>query len=108
MRVLALAIATLSLAAIPQPGLAQVFRIDTVLGDFDPLEEVPLSRAWTDGPVALAVDSAGNLYFAESNIGRVRKVDRLGQVSTVAGSGLTGDSGDGGPATRARFGRIGG
>lgn len=101
-----LAIAAFSLAAIPQPGLAQIFRIDTVLGDFDPLEEVPLSRAWTDGPVALAVDSAGNLYFAESNTGRVRKVDRLGQVSTVAGSGLTGDSGDGGPATRARFGRI--
>lgn len=106
LRVLAVAIAAFSLAAIPQAGLAQVFRIDTVLGDFDPLEEVQLSRAWTEGPVALAVDSAGNLYFAEAAIGRVRKVDRLGRVSTVAGSGLTGDSGDGGPATRARFGRI--
>ena len=106
MCVLAVAIAAFSLAAIPQAGLAQVFRIDTVLGDFDPLEEVPLSRAWTEGPVALAVDSAGNLYFAEAATGRVRKVDRSGQVSTVAGSGLTGDSGDGGPATRARFGRI--
>ena len=106
MRVLALAIATLGLAAISQPGHAQVFRIDTVLGAFDPLEKVPLSQAWADNPVALAVDSAGNLYFAEAGTGRVRKVDRLGQVSTVAGSGLTGDSGDGGPATRARFGRI--
>jgi len=106
LRVLALAIATLGLAAISQPAFAQVFRIDTVLGDFDPLEEVPLSQAWTENPAALAVDSAGNLYFAEARTGRVRKVNQLGQVSTVAGSGLTGDSGDGGPATRARFGRI--
>ena len=103
---LALAVAVAILGALAQPGAAQVYRIETLLGDFDPFEVVPLSRAWTDGPSALAVDSAGNLYFAESGTGRVRKVDLSGQVSTVAGSGLTGDSGDGGPATRARFDRI--
>ena len=103
---LALAVAVASLVALPQAGSAQVYRIETLLGDFDPFEVVPLSRAWTDGPSALAIDSVGNLYFAESQTGRVRKVDLTGRVSTVAGSGLTGDSGDGGPATRARFDRI--
>ena len=103
---LALAFAVAILGALAQPGAAQVYRIETLLGDFDPFEVVPLSRAWTDGPSALAVDSAGNLYFAESGTGRVRKVDLSGQVSTIAGSGFTGDSGDGGPATRARFDRI--
>ena len=103
---LALAFAVASLVALAQPGTAQVYRLETALGDFDPFEVVPLSRAWTDGPSALAVDSAGNLYFAEAGTGRVRKVDLSGQVSTVAGSGLTGDSGDGGPAIRARFDRI--
>ena len=103
---LALAVLVASLVALPQPGSAQVYRIETLLGDFDPFEVVPLSQAWTDGPTALAVDSAGNLYFAESGTGRVRKVDLSGQVSTVAGSGLTGDSGDGGLANGARFDRI--
>ena len=103
---LALASTLAILAAYPQPGSAQAYRIDTLLGDFDPLEEVPLSSAWTENPVAVAVDAAGNIYFAESAIGRVHKIDQSGRVSTVAGSGLTGDSGDGGPATRARFGRI--
>ena len=103
---LAVASALAILAASPQPGSAQAYRINTLLGDFDPLEEVPLASAWTENPVAVAIDAAGSIYFAESRIGRVRKIDRSGRVITVAGSGITGDSGDGGPATLARFGRI--
>ena len=103
---LALASALVVLVTWPKTSAAQAYRIDTLLGDFDPLEEVPLATAWTENPVAVVIDAAGNIYFAESSIGRVRKIDRSGRVSTVAGSGLTGDSGDGGPATRARFGRI--
>ena len=103
---LALALAAVILAGPTQPTAAQTYRIDTLLGDFDPLEAVPLSRAWTEHPSALAVGVDGSIYFAEASIGRVRKIDRSGQVVTIAGSGLTGDSGDGGPATSARFGRI--
>ena len=82
---------------------AQVYRIDTVLGDFDPLEEIALADAWTDWPSAVATDSAGNVYFVERGTYRVRKADSSGRVSTVAGNGLLGYGGDGGPATGEEF-----
>ena len=92
------------LALLAAPASAQVFRIETILGDFDPLETVPLAEARVRFPSALAIDSAGNLYFVDQDTYRVRKVDASGQVSTIAGSGLPGFSGDGGPATSARLG----
>ena len=83
---------------------AQTYRIETLFGDFDPLEEVPLSEAWVQNPSGLAFDSEGSLYFVDRDTYRVRKVDSSGRVSTVAGSGLVGYSGDGGPATSAKLG----
>jgi len=47
------------------------------------------------------VDAAGDLYIADSNNCRVRKVDSTGTITTVAGNGSTGYSGDGGPGTGA-------
>lgn len=52
-------------------------------------------------PVGAVVDSAGNLYIADSNNHRVRKVDTRGVISTVAGNGSQGFSGDGGAAVSA-------
>lgn len=49
----------------------------------------------------LAYDGAGNLYFADTDNNRIRKIDTHGIVSTVAGTGAPGFSGDGGPATDA-------
>ena len=50
------------------------------------------------------VDGAGNIYVLEKNLGRVRKIDvNTGNISTVAGLGVRGFGGDGGPATNARF-----
>ena len=83
---------------------AQTYRIETLFGDFDPLEEVSLSEAWVQHPSGLAADSEGSLYFVDRDTYRVRKVDSSGRVSTVAGSGMVGYSGDGGPATSARLG----
>lgn len=61
------------------------------------------ATAATLGYVAdLALDGAGNLYL--SGGARVRKVDALGIITTVAGTGEAGFSGDGGPATAARLG----
>ena len=52
-------------------------------------------------PTAMAVDVSGNLYIADSGTRRIRKVSSGGIISTIAGNGTTGFSGDGGPAVRA-------
>ncbi len=54
-------------------------------------------------PFAVAVDRSGNLYIADFGNRRIRKVDRSGVITTVAGSGQRGSEGDGGPATRAEL-----
>ena len=56
-------------------------------------------------PSGVAVDAAGNVYFADKANNRVRKVDTAGIITTVAGSaGTPGFTGDGGPATSAKLG----
>lgn len=55
-------------------------------------------------PSATAVDNAGNLYIADSIGHRIRRVDvRTQTITTIAGTGLEGDSGDGEPALQARL-----
>jgi uncharacterized protein (TIGR03437 family) len=54
----------------------------------------------------LAADAAGNLYVADTGNYRVRKISTAGIVSTVAGSGVQGFSGDGGAATNAQLGGV--
>ncbi|MEA2974330.1 MAG: trimeric autotransporter adhesin [Actinomycetota bacterium] len=54
-------------------------------------------------PSSLTFDRAGNLYFNDRDNGRIRKVSPLGIITTVAGTGVDGLSGDGGPATAAKI-----
>jgi hypothetical protein len=52
-------------------------------------------------PTALAVAADGSLYIADSRNHAVRRVDRSGIITTIAGTGEAGFGGDGGPATSA-------
>lgn len=52
-------------------------------------------------PAQLCMDAAGNLYFADSANNRVRRIDPSGTITTVAGTGKEGYSGDNGPAALA-------
>jgi sugar lactone lactonase YvrE len=63
----------------------------------------PATSAALNAPHGVALDAAGQLYFADSDNHRIRRVRRDGVIETVAGAGTRGFSGDGGPATRARL-----
>jgi hypothetical protein len=62
------------------------------------------TSAEIEDPSGLAVDLAGNVYFADTNSERIRKVTfSTGIISTVAGNGSVGFAGDGGVATSAEL-----
>ena len=63
----------------------------------------PATSAQLNSPAGMALDSAGNLFFADSQNNRVRKITPEGIVTTVAGSGVAGFTGDGGPAVNAQM-----
>ena len=65
----------------------------------------PATASQLAQPKAVAVDSAGNLYIADTFGNTVRKVTPDGTVTRLAGTGLRGYSGDGGPATAAQLNR---
>lgn len=54
-------------------------------------------------PAAVAVDAVGQVVIADRGNNRIRLVDTSGQITTIAGSGSAGYSGDGGPATQAQL-----
>jgi uncharacterized protein (TIGR03437 family) len=63
----------------------------------------PATGAALNQPRAVAVDSAGNLYIADTGNNRIRRVNTSGQISTVAGIGVPGFTGDTGLAVNARI-----
>lgn len=83
-------------------------QISTVLGDGQPGTEgdgglAVLAR--TAGNAGMAIDGEGNLFVAEGASHRVRRIDTDGVITTVAGTGIAGGGGDGGPATAAQLNR---
>ena len=62
----------------------------------------PAAKALLNGPFDICFDRAGNLYFSDTFNNRIRRVDAAsGVITTVAGNGEKGFSGDGGPAVDA-------
>lgn len=59
-------------------------------------------------PYGLAFDASGNLYLSDLGANRIRMIAPGGTISTIAGNGTSGYSGDGGPALQAQFGSVAG
>jgi uncharacterized protein (TIGR03437 family) len=63
----------------------------------------PAIQARLNHPAGVAMDSAGNLYLADRDNNRIRRVAPGGTITTIAGTGQPGDSGDGASATSAQL-----
>lgn len=61
------------------------------------------TSASLNSPTGLCIDTSGNIYIADYGNNRVRKVSKNGIITTVAGNGIIGFSGDGSIATSANF-----
>lgn len=70
-------------------------------GDGGPATAAALGFGWT-----LAIDNADNLYIGDAGNDVVRKVTPAGIISTYAGTGVFGNTGDGGPANLAQLGEV--
>lgn len=69
-------------------------------------DDGPALQATFNGPKELDIDKQGNIYVVDTENQAIRKIDgTTGKISTIAGSGKLGGSGDGGPATKATLGR---
>jgi sugar lactone lactonase YvrE len=66
-------------------------------------DNIPASQAQMDGLRKLLFDGAGNIYIADYANQRIRKIDTNGIITTVAGNGTQGYSGDGQQATSAEL-----
>ena len=62
------------------------------------------TAAQLNRPIGVAIDTAGNIYIADTNNNRIRMITiSTGYIATIAGDGIYGYSGDDGPATAAHF-----
>jgi alpha-tubulin suppressor-like RCC1 family protein len=66
-------------------------------------DDGPATSAALNSPLGVAIDAAGNLFIADTNNHRIRKVDTTGTITTVAGNGNYGRAGDGLPAVWAEL-----
>ncbi|HLI82292.1 MAG TPA: IPT/TIG domain-containing protein [Bryobacteraceae bacterium] len=97
----------IAIALAPWAGRAQApqFTISTIVGNGTAGyagDGGPASQAELNQPCKIALDSSGSLYIADQNNQRVRKVSG-GTITTIAGNGTAGYSGDTGPATSANI-----
>src|SRR5579871_4799308 len=82
------------------PAFSQPYTITTVAGTDRLLDGHPATLVPLRAPSAVVVDNSGNLYVADRDDNRVRKITPASVVSTFAGNGLAGYTGDRGKATQ--------
>jgi len=75
--------------------------IQTVAGSDNSGDGGPALSAALSQPEGIAVDGSGNVYFSDAAENRVREIARDGSIQTIAGTGVAGFAGDGGPASAA-------
>jgi DNA-binding beta-propeller fold protein YncE len=88
-----------------QAQLIQAAKIVLVAGGGE-AEAGPATQVKFNAPFGVEFDPAGNMIIVELNGHRVRKMDRQGNITTIAGTGVLGPTGDGGPAREAQFNGI--
>jgi uncharacterized protein (TIGR03437 family) len=80
-----------------------VYSIETVAGSANMGDGGPATAAQISTIQGIAVDRLGNLYLSDTGNHRVRMISTSGIITTLAGTGVAGFSGDGGPATAAQL-----
>ncbi len=68
----------------------------------------PATAALLNFPYDIVIDLGGNIIFSDNYNNRIRKINTLGIISTIAGTGIGGYSGDGGAATAAMINKTAG
>jgi uncharacterized protein (TIGR03437 family) len=84
-------------------GQIQSYSIQTVAGSDSSGDGGAATAALLVQAEGVAIDGLGNIYVADAGDNRVRKISRNGIIETIAGTGVAGFAGDGGPATAARL-----
>ncbi len=79
------------------------YQMATVAGSGQLGDGGPATAAQMGAIQGVAVDRLGNVYLSDSDHHSVRKIDTKGVITTIAGTGYAGFSGDGGPATAAQL-----
>ena len=100
---MALVLALSTIAGVWGQGLPPLYRIDTVAGTLPGEEGVAVSQAYLTRPTCALSDGDGGVLIVEQEAHRIRRVARDGKISSFAGTGAFGFSGDGGPATLAQL-----
>jgi streptogramin lyase len=98
---------------IADSGNAKIRRVDAATGVITTIAGTGVSGESGDGgpatqakltePRTMALGADGSILFTEPRVNRVRRIDPNGMITTFAGTGKAGFSGDGGPATRAQL-----
>jgi uncharacterized protein (TIGR03437 family) len=94
------------LLACPQAwgaSVPRIYRIETVAGSGLNGDQGSATAAQISNVQGIAMDRFGNLYLSDTDNHRVRRVSPSGIITTVAGTGVAGFSGDGGTATAAQL-----